>query len=71
MARWHVTTAVDKQQIVAPILAHPMGSHERAAAFRVAAGQQHRFGWGWVKFVERALRVWMADLRVEAAMRGA
>ena len=55
----HVTTAVDKQRIIAPIVAHPKGSHERADAFRVAAGLQHLVGSDWHRFNERTLRDWM------------
>ena len=56
----HIVTAVDRQRIIAPIVAHPKGSHERAAA-----GQQHLVGSGWSRFRERTLRDW-----VQAAEEG-
>lgn len=55
----HITSAVDKQRIIAPIVAHRKGSHERAKAYRDAAGQQHLVGSGWSRFSERTLRVWV------------
>lgn len=62
---WHITTAVNKQRIIAPIVAHPKGSRLRAAAFRAAAGQQHLVGSDWSRFSERTLRDW-----VQAAEEG-
>ena len=55
----HVTTATDKQRIIAAILAHPKGSCARAAAFCVAAMQPHKVGTGWQEFSERTLRDWV------------
>lgn len=58
----HITTAVDKQRIIAPIVAHPKGSHERAEAYRDAAGQQHLVGSHWSRFTERTLRDWVQSV---------
>ncbi len=51
-----VTTAVDKQRIIAAIVVYPKGSHERAEAFRLLAGQQHLVGANWSRVSERTLR---------------
>jgi hypothetical protein len=50
----HVTSATDKQRIIAAIVAHPKGSHERAAA-----RMQNQVGTGWQRFSERTLRDWV------------
>ncbi len=55
----HVTTATDKQRIIAAILAHPKGSCARAAAFRESAMQPHKVGTGWKDISERTLRDWV------------
>jgi hypothetical protein len=55
----HVTTATDKQRLIAAILAHPKGSCARAEAFRATAMQPHKFGTGWQRFSERTLRDWV------------
>jgi len=53
----HIIGAVGRQRTIAPVPAHPNGSHERAAAVLAAAGQQQRVGSGWGRFGERILRV--------------
>ncbi|MDT8854623.1 hypothetical protein RNZ50_06175 [Paracoccaceae bacterium Fryx2] len=55
----HFRIAADRQRIIAPILTHPKGSAERAAAFRVAAAEQHQIGDGWSRFAENTLRDWV------------
>lgn len=55
----HIAGAVDRQRIIAPIMVHPKGSRERAAAFAEAARQQHMVGPGWSRFSERTLRDWV------------
>jgi len=55
----HIAGAVDRQRIIAPIMVHPKGSRDRAAAFAEAARQQHMVGPGWSRFSERTLRDWV------------
>ena len=59
-------SVVDKQRIIAPIVAHPKGSHDRAAAVLTAARQQHRERDGWDKFGGRTMRVWVQTSEAKA-----
>lgn len=58
-ADYHFRVMSDKQRILEPILCHPRGSSERARAFEVVAGQQHRMGDVWASFSIKTLREWV------------
>lgn len=61
----HIASAMDKQRIIAPIMAHPKRSPERAAAVAEAARQQHLIGSGCSRFSARTSWDW-----VQTAERG-
>ena len=56
----HVAVALDRQRIIARVLATERGSAERAQAFRdVAAQPAHPIGGVWRSVAERTLREWV------------
>ena len=64
----HIAIALDKQRIIAPILATTRGSAERAQAFRdVAAHPAHQIGGKWRRLAERTLRDWVSAAETSLA----
>jgi hypothetical protein len=51
--------AGDKMRIIAPILAHPKGSEDRAAAFAATAAVPHVIGGKITRVAVRTLRDWV------------
>lgn len=64
----HVTTALDKQRVIGPILETKRGSTERAQAFRnVAAQPAHLIGEKWQPVAEWTLRDWVNAAEINVA----
>ncbi len=56
-----LVAAQDKMRLIAPILATPKGSSERAAIIaQIAAGSPHKVGQDWRALSVRTLRYWVA-----------